>query len=79
MYFVFEYAGRTPIATIVAQSHPEPWVQVALGRLGVPYDATRAMKPRWGRVRAALDEGSPPSASSTAPRCPGTSRTPRPR
>ncbi|MCY0919149.1 DUF4872 domain-containing protein [Streptomyces sp. H27-G5] len=59
MYFVFEYAGRTPIATIVAQSHPEPWVQVALGRLGVPYDATRAMKPRWGRVRAALDEGQP--------------------
>ncbi|MGI5448189.1 BtrH N-terminal domain-containing protein [Streptomyces sp. CA-243310] len=59
MYFVFEYAGRPPIATIVAQSHPEPWVQVALGRLGVPYDATRAMKPRWGRVRAALDEGQP--------------------
>ncbi|MGW7346588.1 BtrH N-terminal domain-containing protein [Streptomyces sp. NPDC054854] len=59
MYFVFEYAGRTPIATIVAQAHPEPWVQVALGRLGVPYDATRAMKPRWGRVRAALDEGQP--------------------
>ncbi|MGW6877050.1 BtrH N-terminal domain-containing protein [Streptomyces xanthophaeus] len=59
MYFVFEYAGRLPIATIVAQSHPEPWVQVALGRLGIPYDATRAMKPRWGRVRAALDEGQP--------------------
>ncbi|MEV7725334.1 BtrH N-terminal domain-containing protein [Streptomyces sp. NPDC087917] len=59
MYFVFEYAGRTPIPTIVAQSHPEPWVQVALGRLRIPYDATRAMKPRWGRVRAALDEGQP--------------------
>ncbi|MER5930982.1 BtrH N-terminal domain-containing protein [Streptomyces sp. NPDC002054] len=59
MYFVFEYAGRLPIATIVAQSHPEPWVQVALGRLGVPYEATRAMNPRWGRVRAALDAGQP--------------------
>ncbi|MEU9234113.1 BtrH N-terminal domain-containing protein [Streptomyces subrutilus] len=59
MYFVFEYAGRVPIPTIVAQAHPEPWVQVALGRLGVPYEATRAMKPRWGRVRAALDEGRP--------------------
>ncbi|WP_411103222.1 BtrH N-terminal domain-containing protein [Streptomyces sp. cmx-4-9] len=59
MYFVFEYEGRQPIPTIVAQAHPEPWVQVALGRLGVPYDATRAMKPRWGRVRAALDEGQP--------------------
>ncbi|MCB5163973.1 BtrH N-terminal domain-containing protein [Streptomyces bambusae] len=59
MYFVFEYAGRLPMATIVAQSHPEPWVQVALGRLGVPYEATRAMNPRWGRVRAALDGGQP--------------------
>ncbi|RST04818.1 DUF4872 domain-containing protein [Streptomyces sp. WAC07149] len=59
MYFVFEYEGRLPILTIVAQSHPEPWVQVALGRLGVPYEATRAMNPRWGRVRAALDGGQP--------------------
>ncbi|MER6780865.1 MULTISPECIES: BtrH N-terminal domain-containing protein [unclassified Streptomyces] len=59
MYFVFEYAGRAPIATIVAQAHPEPWVQVALRRLRIPYDATRATKPRWGRVRAALDGGQP--------------------
>ncbi|MFE5534854.1 BtrH N-terminal domain-containing protein [Streptomyces sp. NPDC056492] len=59
MYFVFEYAGRPPIATIVAQAHPEPWVQVALRRLNIPYDATRATKPRWGRVRAALDGGQP--------------------
>ncbi|MFE2474418.1 BtrH N-terminal domain-containing protein [Streptomyces sp. NPDC059389] len=59
MYFVFEYAGRPPIATIVAQAHPEPWVQVALRRLHIPYDATRSTKPRWGRVRAALDGGQP--------------------
>ncbi|MER6218942.1 MULTISPECIES: BtrH N-terminal domain-containing protein [unclassified Streptomyces] len=59
MYFVFTYEGRPPIATIVAQAHPEPWPQVALGRLGVPYEATRAMNPRWGRVRAALDGGRP--------------------
>ncbi|MFH7600199.1 BtrH N-terminal domain-containing protein [Streptomyces racemochromogenes] len=59
MYFVFAYEGRPPIATIVAQAHPEPWAQVALGRLGVPYEATRAMNPRWGRVRAALDAGQP--------------------
>ncbi|MEU8841096.1 BtrH N-terminal domain-containing protein [Streptomyces roseus] len=59
MYFVFEYAGRLPIPTIVAQAHPEPWVQVALRRLHIPYDATRAAKPRWGRVRAALDGGQP--------------------
>ncbi|MCX4524280.1 MULTISPECIES: BtrH N-terminal domain-containing protein [unclassified Streptomyces] len=59
MYFVFEYTGRPPIATIVAQAHPEPWVQVALGRLNVPYEATRSTKPRWGRVCAALDAGWP--------------------
>ncbi|THA86340.1 BtrH N-terminal domain-containing protein [Streptomyces sp. A0592] len=59
MYFVFEYTGRPPLVRIVAQAYPEPWVQVALGRLGIPYEATRAMKPRWGRVRAALDEGQP--------------------
>ncbi|MFG2710845.1 BtrH N-terminal domain-containing protein [Streptomyces goshikiensis] len=59
MYFVFEYAGRPPIPTIVAQAHPEPWVQVALGRLGVPYQATRSTTPRWGRVCAALDAGWP--------------------
>ncbi|MFG2411483.1 BtrH N-terminal domain-containing protein [Streptomyces goshikiensis] len=59
MYFVFEYPGRPPIPTIVAQAHPEPWVQVALGRLGVPYEATRSTKPRWGRVRATLDAGWP--------------------
>ncbi|MGW7097941.1 BtrH N-terminal domain-containing protein [Streptomyces sp. NPDC054838] len=59
MYFVFEYPDRPPVATIVAQAHPEPWAQVALGRLHVPYDATRSTKPRWGRVRAALDGGQP--------------------
>ncbi|MEV7420787.1 BtrH N-terminal domain-containing protein [Streptomyces sp. NPDC089919] len=59
MYFVFEYPGRLPLPAIIAQAHPEPWVQVALGRLGVPYEATRAMNPRWGRVRAALDAGQP--------------------
>ncbi|MFF4647629.1 BtrH N-terminal domain-containing protein [Streptomyces sp. NPDC001389] len=59
MYYVFAYEGRSPLVSIVAQAHPEPWVQVALGRLGVPYEATRAMNPRWGRVRAALDSGQP--------------------
>lgn len=59
MYFVFEYAGRPPMPTIVAQAHPEPWVQVALGRLNIPYEATRSAKPRWNRVEAALDAGAP--------------------
>lgn len=59
MYFVFEYAGRPPMPTIVAQAHPDPWVQVALGRLRIPYEATRSAKPRWHRVEAALDAGAP--------------------
>ncbi|WP_162688569.1 MULTISPECIES: BtrH N-terminal domain-containing protein [unclassified Streptomyces] len=59
MYFVFEYAGRPPMPTIVAQAHPDPWVQVALGRLNIPYEATRSAKPRWNRVEAALDAGAP--------------------
>ncbi|MBT2468670.1 DUF4872 domain-containing protein [Streptomyces sp. ISL-66] len=59
MYFVFEYAGHPPMPTIVAQAHPDPWVQVALGRLRIPYEATRSAKPRWNRVEAALDAGAP--------------------
>ncbi|MGW6686287.1 BtrH N-terminal domain-containing protein [Streptomyces sp. NPDC054961] len=59
MYFVFEYAGHPPMPTIVAQAHPDPWVQVALGRLHIPYEATRSAKPRWNRVEAALDAGAP--------------------
>lgn len=59
MYFVFEYAGRPPMPTIVAQAHPDPWVQVALGRLRISYEATRSAKPRWHRVEAALDAGAP--------------------
>ncbi|MDJ0385980.1 BtrH N-terminal domain-containing protein [Streptomyces sp. G-G2] len=59
MYFVFEYAGQPPVPTIVAQAHPDPWVQVVLGRLGIPYEATRSAKPRWHRVEAALDAGAP--------------------
>ncbi|WP_073780437.1 DUF4872 domain-containing protein [Streptomyces sp. MJM1172] len=59
MYFVFEYPGRPPVPTIVAQAHPEPWVQVTLGRLGIPYQATRSAAPRWGRVCGALDAGLP--------------------
>ncbi|MFD9337147.1 DUF4872 domain-containing protein [Streptomyces sp. NPDC060028] len=59
MYFVFEYAGRPPVATIVAQAHPHPWVQTALGRLHVPYLATTSAKPRLNRVCGALDAGLP--------------------
>uniref|UniRef100_A0AAU2JKP2 BtrH N-terminal domain-containing protein n=1 Tax=Streptomyces sp. NBC_00049 TaxID=2903617 RepID=A0AAU2JKP2_9ACTN len=59
MYFVFEYAGRPPQLTIVAQAHPDPWVQSALDRLRVPYEVAQSARPRWDRVRAALDAGRP--------------------
>jgi hypothetical protein len=59
MYFVFEYKNMPPMLTVVAQHHPEPWVPAALDRLGVPYTEQHSGKPRWDRVRAALDEGRP--------------------
>ncbi|QPP05889.1 DUF4872 domain-containing protein [Streptomyces bathyalis] len=59
MYFVFEYKDVPPMMTIVAQHHPEPWVPAALDRLGVPWKEQHSAKPRWERVRAALDEGRP--------------------
>jgi butirosin biosynthesis protein H-like len=59
MYFVFEYQGMPPLLTIVAQHHPEPWVQTALDRLHIPYDLRRSGKPSWADVRGALDAGHP--------------------
>ncbi|MFJ3828760.1 BtrH N-terminal domain-containing protein [Streptomyces sp. NPDC090046] len=59
MYFVFEYAGHPPLLTIVAQAHPDPWVESALDRLRVPYEVTHSSRPRWDRVHAALDAGRP--------------------
>jgi hypothetical protein len=59
MYFVFEYKNIPPMLTIVAQHHPEPWVQAALGRLNVPFTEQHSGKPRWDRVHKALDDGHP--------------------
>ena len=59
MYFVFEYRDMPPLLTIVAQHHPDPWVQTALDRLHVPYDLHRSGKPQWARVREAVDAGHP--------------------
>ncbi|MFC9820309.1 BtrH N-terminal domain-containing protein [Streptomyces erythrochromogenes] len=59
MYFVFDYAGRPPRLTIVAQAHPDPWIRSALDRLRVPYDVAHSAGPRWDRVHAALDAGHP--------------------
>ena len=51
MYFVFEYENIPPMLTIVAQHHPEPWVQAALGRLQRPL-------PRTAQRQAPLGDGS---------------------
>jgi hypothetical protein len=59
MYFVFEYRDLPPLLTIVAQHHPDPWVQTALDRLHVPYDLHRGGRPQWTRVRKAVDAGHP--------------------
>jgi hypothetical protein len=59
MYFVFEYQHLPPMLTIVAQHHPDPWVQTALDRLHVPYERQRGGKPQWAKVRKALDVGRP--------------------
>ncbi len=37
MYFTFEYAGSAPTMTIVARSHPRPFLTGALERAGVPH------------------------------------------
>ncbi|MFD7874170.1 BtrH N-terminal domain-containing protein [Streptomyces sp. NPDC059766] len=59
MYFVFEYQDMPTLLTIVAQHHPEPWVQTALDRLHVPYDIHRSGKPQWAKLRSDLDSGRP--------------------
>src|SRR5262245_23539335 len=58
MYAVFEYRGVPPIVTIVAQHHPEPWVEAALTHLGVPYlEAHSSATPRaMAALEAALAE-----------------------
>ncbi|MGZ9929084.1 BtrH N-terminal domain-containing protein [Streptomyces sp. NC-S4] len=76
MYFVFEYAGHPPLLTIVAQAHPDPWVEAALDRLRVPYEVTRSARPRWDRVRAALDAGRPVFCTVDRSRLPWHGGTP---
>ncbi len=59
MYAVFEYKGLSPLLTIVAQHHPDPWAPAALGRLDVPYTEGHSgtAKPALAALRAALDGG----------------------
>jgi hypothetical protein len=72
MYAVFEYRGLPPIMTIVAQHHPDPWVEAALRRLGVPFaEEHSSSTPRaMAALRAALDAGRPVYASVDQSRLP---------
>jgi hypothetical protein len=72
MYAIFEYRGVPPIMTIVAQHHPDPWVQSALQRLRVPYsdEHSSATARALAALRGALDEGRPVYASVDRSRLP---------
>lgn len=61
MYAVFDYQDLPPLLTIVAQHHPEPWAQAALGRLRVPFTESHSGKPSVAekKLYASLDEGRP--------------------
>lgn len=61
MYAVFDYTDLPPLMTIVAQHHPDPWVQAALDRLGVPYTEQHSGKApaAMTKLRAALAAGQP--------------------
>ncbi|WP_143590492.1 BtrH N-terminal domain-containing protein [Thermoactinospora rubra] len=59
MYFVFEYSGRPPILTVVAQAHPAPMIPLALSRLRIPFEVVQTGSPRVAErnLREALAAG----------------------
>jgi hypothetical protein len=60
LYAVFEYAAApTPLLTIVAQHHPQPWAPAVLDRLGVPHTEVHsgATPAALTKLRRALDGG----------------------
>lgn len=60
LYAVFEYRDLpTPLLTLVAQHHPQPWTPAVLDRLGVPYTEQHSgtTRPALAKLRRALDEG----------------------
>ncbi|GGQ48344.1 BtrH N-terminal domain-containing protein [Couchioplanes azureus] len=59
MYAVFEYRGMPPIMTIVAQHHPDPWVESALRRLPLSFaeeHSTSTLR-ALAALRAAVERG----------------------
>jgi hypothetical protein len=71
MYAVFEYRDVPPVLTIVAQHHPEPWLESALNRLGIGYEEGRSSGPRaMAALDAALAEDRPVYASVGRPLLP---------
>lgn len=61
MYAVFEYSGVPPLLTIVAQHHPDPWAESALGRLDIGYTEghSSSTPAALTALNAALDDGRP--------------------
>ncbi|OJF15158.1 BtrH N-terminal domain-containing protein [Couchioplanes caeruleus] len=72
MYAVFEYRGMPPIVTIVAQHHPDPWVESALRRLPLTFvEEHSTSTPRaLAALRAAVERGKPVYVSVDRSRLP---------
>ncbi|GAB1690926.1 BtrH N-terminal domain-containing protein [Krasilnikovia sp. M28-CT-15] len=72
MYTIFEYRGMPPVLTIVAQHHPDPWVESALRRLPVSFvEEHSTSTPRaLAALRAAVDRGKPVYVSVDRARLP---------
>lgn len=62
LYAIFEYSGLpTPLLTIVAQHHPQPWFDAVTAHLGVATTTLTSSSPRTAlaKLDAALDAGRP--------------------
>jgi hypothetical protein len=61
MYAVFEYRGMPPILTIVAQHHPDPWIESALRRLPITFAEEHSTSPAraLAALRAVVERGKP--------------------
>ncbi|WP_433361144.1 BtrH N-terminal domain-containing protein [Actinoplanes sp. CA-142083] len=72
MYAVFEYRGTPPILTIVAQHHPDPWIESALRRLPVSFAEEHSTSPSRAvaALRDAVERGKPVYVSVDRARLP---------
>ncbi|MDG6109964.1 DUF4872 domain-containing protein [Dactylosporangium aurantiacum] len=77
MTAVFEYRGRPPILTLVAQHHPAPWAPTVLRRLGIAFAESHSTTPAAAlqALRARLADGLPVYCTVAAGRLPWRTRT----